>query len=167
MKSFRPLWLLCFFLATIISCTKQDSIISNDPPDNNSALNETLMLQLVNEQRQQGCNCGSVYYPPVPPLTWNNLLEDAALAHATDMYENNYFSHTGRDGSNAGDRINRTGYFWRAYGENIAKGYKTEQAVMDAWILSEGHCKNIMSPNFRELGAAKVNNYWVQEFGSR
>lgn len=165
MKTFRHSWLL-FILWIFISCTKQD-VVSNDPPDNSAALNETLMLQLVNEQRQQGCNCGSVYYPPVPPLTWNNQLEEAAQAHASDMYENNYFSHTGNDGSNAGDRINRIGYFWRAYGENIAKGYKTEQTVMNAWILSEDHCKNIMSSAFRELGAAKVNNYWVQEFGSR
>jgi len=83
------------------------------------------------------------------------------------MNKNNYFSHTGLDGSTPGDRIRNAGYSWTAYGENIAKGYTTEQAVMDAWIKSEEHCINIMNPVFTELGAAKAGSYWVQEFGAR
>lgn len=166
MKTYRLLLLLSLFLVSVISCTKTD-VISNDTPDHSSGLNGPLMLQLVNEQRQKGCNCGSVYYPPTTTLTWNNQLEAAALTHATDMNANNYFSHTGLDGSSPGDRIRKAGYAWQAYGENIARGYSSEESVMRGWILSEGHCKNIMSPGFREFGAAKVNDYWVQEFGAR
>ncbi|MEI9944510.1 MAG: CAP domain-containing protein [Chitinophagaceae bacterium] len=155
-----------FFLFSVFSCRKDD-IASNDTPDNSAGLNESLMLQLVNQQRQQGCNCGTTYYPPTTTLTWNDQLEAAALFHASDMNENNYFNHTGLNGSSPGDRISNAGYNWKTYGENIAKGYTSEQSVMNGWIASEGHCKNIMNPNFREFGAAKAGAYWVQEFGAK
>ena len=57
--------------------------------------------------------------------------------------------------------------YMKAYGENIAKGHPTEKAVIEGWLNSEGHCKNIMSPMFKEMGAARVSTYWTQEFGSR
>jgi uncharacterized protein YkwD len=159
-----PLLLILFFIS---SCVKENVDFQPDLPNNSSGLNESLMLQLVNEQRQLGCNCGATYYPPTNALTWNDQLEAAALAHASDMSAKNYFSHTGSDGSGPGDRISEAGYNWRAYGENIARGQPTEQSVMNAWIASEGHCRSIMNPAFRELGAARINSYWVQEFGAR
>lgn len=166
MKTYRLLYLSLFVMLAVVSCRKAD-VISNDTPDNSAGLNETLLLQLVNQQRQAGCNCGSTYFPPTTSLTWNDQLEEAALAHANDMFTYNYFDHTGHDGSTPGVRITRAGYAWRAYGENIAKGYTSEEAVFNGWINSEGHCRNIMDPGFREMGAARVNAYWVQEFGSR
>src|SRR4030067_605973 len=53
-----------------------------------------------------------------------------------------------------GDRFAREGYAWRTYGENIAVGYPTVSAVMQGWLGSDGHCRNIMNPAFREIGAA-------------
>jgi len=171
MKSGLRAYVLLFVCLVGLACTKNDVMEDTptppDPPGNNSGLNEALLLQLVNQRRQQGCDCGTVYYPPVGTLSWNNQLETAANAHASDMNQHNYFSHTGRDGSSPGERITRAGYNWLAYGENIAKGYSNEQAVVTAWINSEGHCKNIMNANFGEMGAAKVGEYWVQEFGRR
>jgi uncharacterized protein YkwD len=156
------------------SCQKED--VSNktpapvDPPSGTTPtfnVNKATLLQLVNGIRQSGCNCGSTVMPPVPSITWNDQLATAAFDHSNDMYSNNYFNHAGLNGSSAGDRITAAGYAWKAYGENIAKGYTSEQAVMDGWISSEGHCKNIMSPNFKEMGVARVGNYWTQEFGTR
>ena len=168
MKTYRSLPLLAlFFLFAIVSCQKNDVLNNPGTPNQNGSLNETLLLQLVNDQRQAGCNCGSTYYAPTTPVTWNDQLEVAALAHANDMNTNNFFDHTGHNGSSPGDRIRNAGYNWRAYGENIAKGYTSEQAVVNAWIASVGHCENIMNPSFHEMGAARVNAYWVQEFGSR
>ncbi len=160
--------LLLSFILIHSSCRKSDVVVDNPgTPGNNGGLNEALILQIVNNQRLQGCDCGSVYYPPAAAVTWNNQLEAAATAHAADMNQYNYFSHTGRDGSSPGDRIRDAGYDWFTYGENIAKGHPDEQAVVTAWINSEGHCKNIMNPSFREMGVSKVGPYWVQEFGAR
>ncbi|HJU46085.1 MAG TPA: CAP domain-containing protein, partial [Chitinophagaceae bacterium] len=148
-------YILLVFLFSY-SCQKRSDIQpgKNDDPAVDSTVNRTLLLQLVNDVRGKGCNCGATAMPPVAAVTWNNRLEAAARAHAEDMSKNNYFSHTGLNGSTPGDRITAAGYEWQGYGENIAKGYPSEQAVVDAWIKSEGHCKNIMNGNFKEMGVA-------------
>lgn len=55
-------------------------------------------------------------------------------------------------------------------GENIAYGYATPQAVMNAWMHSRGHRRNILNRKFRKigLGLARTTDgtpYWVQDFG--
>lgn len=132
-----------------------------------STVNKTVLLQLVNDARKKGCNCGGTYYAPAPALTWNDQLEKAAYNHSSDMFRNKYFSHTGSDGSDSGERIYDAGYSWRYYGENIAQGYPTEKEVIAGWLSSPGHCSNIMSRNYKEMGVAKVGDYWTQDFGSR
>lgn len=169
MKTLKNLLVLLVMGILVYSCQKEDL-----QPDKNSNHNttdsttkETLLLTLVNNVRQTGCTCGTTVMPPVPPLTWNDLLEKAALGHSKDMNTNNYFSHTGLDGSSPGDRITRAGYTWKAYGENIALGYTAEQDVMNGWLQSEGHCKNIMSSRVKEMGVGRDGNYWTQVFGMR
>ena len=129
-------------------------------------------LDRINEARRKGCNCGDVYMPPAPPMVWNNDLEKAAIAHAQDMYDKDYFSHTSRDGRTTADRVINAGYTFKGYkafyvGENIAKGQMTIGEVMDGWLKSPGHCKNLMNPDFKEVGVAQFNDYWVQDFGGR
>jgi uncharacterized protein YkwD len=128
------------------------------------------MLRLVNDARAMGRNCGTTFYPAVPPLTWDTRLEAAALGHSTDMATNNFFSHTGSDGSTLGQRVTRAGYTWTAVGENIAAGQADEAAAMSSWIASPGHCSNIMSPNYTQMGSAlarggSYGTYWTQDFG--
>ena len=141
--------------------------VPTDTTKKPETINKTLLLKLVNDQRAAGCNCGdSGYFAPANPVTWNDKLELAAGDHCSDMYENDFFKHAGSDGSNAGTRITRRGYNWSTWGENIASGYTSEQAVITGWINSPGHCKNIMNPKFKEMGIAKVDKYWTQIFGT-
>lgn len=163
--------ILCFSIC-VVSCKKSITAVeTNDEKPLNTGvavvtnLNNDLLLKLVNDKRATGCNCGTTAMPAVAALTWNNLLAAAALAHSKDMNANNYFSHTSLDGRGAGDRITAAGYKWITYGENIAAGQPTEQVVFDAWINSEGHCRNIMNANFKEMAVAKDGKYWTQEFG--
>lgn len=129
-------------------------------------------LDYINSQRQQGCNCGTKWMPPVPPLAWNNLLQKAAYGHAKDMNDKNYFNHTSKDGRSMQDRIVFAGYIYNGFksftcGENIAMGQQSINQVMGEWFKSEGHCHNLMNPNFKEIGIAEYNDYWVQDFGGR
>ena len=78
----------------------------------------------------------------------------------------NTLSHQGSDGSDAGDRITQAGYTWQTYGENIAEGYTSEEAVIKGWLESEGHCQNIMNGAFTEMGVATSGSYWTQVFGT-
>lgn len=140
-----------------------DANIGNGDDNNNDAF-ATEMLAAVNQLRSDGCTCGNTEMPPVPALTWDSKLQAAALRHTTDMSDNDHFEHTGTDGSSAGERISDAGYSWGTYGENIAWGYNSIEAVIEGWKNSEGHCKNMMSANFTQIGVARVENYWTQVF---
>jgi uncharacterized protein YkwD len=130
-------------------------------------VNRKQMLKLVNDIRKKGCQCGDTYYNPAPPVAWNSLLEEAAYKHSTNMYNKKFFSHAAPDGSRGGTRLERVGYAWKLFGENIGEGYKTEKEMIDGWLASPGHCKNIMKKEFKEMGVARAGNLWTQEFGAR
>jgi len=87
-------------------------------------------LATVNQARSVNQVCGTTPYGPAPPVSWSENLAMAAYLHSEDMALNNFFSHTGSDGSSAGERISRQGYPWRTYGENIAVGYPTVSSVI-------------------------------------
>lgn len=122
------------------------------------------IVTLINEQRTNGCTCGTEVMPPVAAIVWNTQLADAAFGHSKDMFDNNYFSHTSLNGNKFTDRIRATGYEYFTAGENIAFGYNTEEQVVEAWLNSEGHCRNIMNSSFTEVGVGKANTYWTQVF---
>lgn len=164
------LLLVFILIVTIISCSKKDATPGVKDTGGAGAtfnVDKSILLKRVNDIRAAGCTCGSTAMPPVSPITWNDQLATAAYAHSVDMDQKNYFSHTGSDGSNAGQRITAAGYSWKSYGENIAKGPLTEDAVINGWLSSEGHCKNIMSAGAREMGVGRSSAYWTQVFGSR
>ena len=123
------------------------------------------MLTAVNNLRQAGCTCGATFMPPVKPLTWNDTLAAAALAHARDMDAHHYFNHISPTGTSPIQRASVLGYTGNYVTENIAKGYTSMEPLMDAWQKSEDHCKAMMDSLQTEMGAANVNTYWVQEFG--
>jgi len=118
-------------------------------------------LAAVNQARSVNRICGTTPYGPAPPVSWSENLAMAAYLHSEDMALNNFFSHTGSDGSSPGQRISRQGYPWRTYGENIAVGYPTVPSVIQGWLGSEGHCRNMMDPDFTEIGAG----YAIGPFG--
>ena len=144
-------------------------------PDSDSPLTEQelRMVKLVNKARASGRKCGQYgYYDSVPPLAANKKLSAAAQAHSDDMATNNFFSHTGDNGSQPSDRLKKQGYLWSSWGENIAAGYPDAAAATQGLIDSPGHCKNLMNPTFTEIGVgvstakSGYGIYWTQNFGS-
>ncbi len=127
------------------------------------------VVELVNEQRASGANCGSRGdYASAGPLVSNAVLTELAQAHSVDMSQRNYFDHTNPDGDGPGDRIDASTYEWSTWGENIAAGHRTPEAVVDGWMNSDGHCANIMNPAFTEIGVGyeASGSYWTQVFGA-
>lgn len=145
------------------------------PPDTAQADNvEARVLALVNAARAKPQRCGSQAFAAAPPLRLNPTLQSVANSHAAEMARYSYFSHTGRDGSTVDSRATQAGYPWRNIGENIAAGQTTADAAVQGWIKSPGHCANIMSPAYSEMGVAFVVSqqssagiYWAQVFGAR
>ncbi|KJY25013.1 CAP domain-containing protein [Streptomyces katrae] len=117
------------------------------------------VLALVNQERAAaGC----------PAVTVNAELTKAAQDHSADMAAHATMSHTGSDGSDPGQRITRAGYQWQTYGENVAYGYSTPEQVMEGWMNSPGHRRNILDCSYREIGIglAQPGQYWTQDFGA-
>ena len=131
------------------------------------------VLDLVNQARATPRICGNKAFNAARPVRWNDALAAAALLHAEDMAHYNYFSHSGRDGSDPAQRAERAGYRYRAIGENIAAGQMKPEDAVAGWLKNPPHCANLMNPVFSEMGAAyavdresELGVYWAQAFGT-
>lgn len=125
-------------------------------------------LVRINALRAAGANCRTAgVFAPAAATSWSPLLILAATAHSNDMVANNFFSHTGSNGSTLATRVSATGYAWSAIGENIAAGYPSIDSVMNGWMASDGHCANLMNPSFNQVGLACVvgasGNFWTMD----
>ena len=100
------------------------------------------------------------------PLRVSDKLTQAAARHARDMAEKRYFSHTGSDGSEVGDRVNGEGYGYCLVAENIAKGQGNLIDAMRGWMNSRGHRRNILQKRATEFGLVRgADNIWVMVLG--
>ena len=125
----------------------------------------------INAARAVARQCGTAFFPATTPLVWDAQLQVAAQAHASDMANRNFFAHTNPDGVTASQRTTAAGY-GPATGENIAAGYPSMEAAMQGWLLSPGHCENIMRPTYQHYALACADGagsdygtYWTQSFG--
>ncbi|XQY91741.1 CAP domain-containing protein [Metabacillus sp. HB246100] len=142
--------------------TTQQPITENNESSSNQAtyqLNqfEQQVVELTNEERaKQG----------LAKLEIDTELSKVAREKSLDMQKNNYFSHTSPTYGSPFDMMKQFGITYRAAGENIAKGQRTPEEVVNAWMNSEGHRKNILSSNFTHIGVGYVENgnYWTQQF---
>lgn len=118
---------------------------------------EAEVIRLVNEIR--------VEYG-LGTLTTNWQLSRVARYKSQDMHDNHYFSHTSPTYGTPFQMIKNFNISYRTAGENIAKGYRTPQAVVDGWMNSEGHRANILNASFTQIGVGYVadGNYWTQMF---
>jgi uncharacterized protein YkwD len=128
------------------------------------------MLQSLNSMRAQ---------KSLKPLEMCKPLTRAAQKYARTMAQQDFLSHTGKDGSDFGERIQSAGYDWTnsksgsSVAENIAAGQNSVAEVMKGWRNSKGHYKNMIGQNFTHVGFGMSINaqstykkYWVQNFGS-
>ena len=135
---------------------------------------EQYLLELINRARanptaeatrfgidlNEGLSPGSISAAAKQPLAANDLLNAAAAGHSQWMLQADVFSHTGRGGSSAGDRIEDAGYDeWRTWGENISYrggGDVRSRAVVEnhheGLFRSSGHRENILNDRFSEIG---------------
>ncbi|MDQ2737042.1 MAG: CAP domain-containing protein [Pseudomonadota bacterium] len=110
------------------------------------------------------------------PVTWSESLAVAARSQALEMALLKKMGH--RDSLDRGlaERLRTLGYRFNSAVENVAVGYPTLDAVVDAWIASEGHCENLMNPAVIEFGLACIDGnasgspgesrYWALVLGA-
>ncbi len=125
---------------------------------------EQTLLELTNKERAR---------ENLPPLEFNPLLFAAARGHSANMLKQGKMEHV-LDGKAPAQRVAATGYDYKRTGENIAEteGVVTLETVMKGWMDSEAHRKNILKPDFAEIGIAIARDekgmaYYTQVFGTQ
>lgn len=124
---------------------------------------EQTLFSLINQERaNQGLSA----------LNWQSQLATAASVHSTDMACNNFFSHTGSNGSTFDQRIRAQGYSFSSAAENLFAGGGPQDAFT-AWMNSPGHRANMLNPNLQEIGIGYMYNggttyggYYTANFGT-
>ncbi|SFL93456.1 uncharacterized protein, YkwD family [Gracilibacillus orientalis] len=118
---------------------------------------EEQVVALTNQERQkQGLSA----------LEIDTELSKVAKQKSEDMAANGYFSHNSPTYGSPFDMIQQSGIDYRTAGENIAKGQKSPEEVVNAWMNSEGHRANILNEDFTHIGVGYVEegNHWTQQF---
>lgn len=121
---------------------------------------EQQVINLVNKERAAA---------GLPALKVNTKLAGVAEKKAEDLRDKNYFDHNSPTYGSPFDMMKQFGITYTAAGENIAKGQRTPEAVMNGWMNSSGHRANILNSSFTEIGVGYVTDsngttYWVQMF---
>lgn len=140
---------------------------ASPPPARESAARVRRLLELTDAFRVES---------GLAPLQLDARLTAAAQSYAEKMAREGFFDHASPDGSTPVDRLIRAGYHGSTWGENLAAGYSTPEATLEAWIKSPGHRANLRNAGFSHvgvghcLGASREYGedypYWVQEFGA-
>ena len=118
---------------------------------------EKKVVELVNKERAKY---------NLSPLTYDWQLSRVARIKSQDMKDNGYFSHTSPTYGSPFNMMKSFGISYSYAAENIAKGQKTPEAVVNAWMNSSGHRANILSDKYTKIGVGYVagGNYWTQMF---
>ncbi len=109
-------------------------------------------------------------------LRGDERLAAAAQGHTDEMLALRYFDHVSPTAALATPALRATaaGYVWNVIGENIASGQSTPREVMLGWMASTGHCRNILGPDYQDIGVGAAPGFarggdhggtWTQMFG--
>ncbi len=118
---------------------------------------ERAVLDLTNVERQKA---------GLAALKVDPKLMDSARAKSKDMSTQNYFSHTSPTYGSPFDQMKAYGISYRSAAENIARGQRSAEEVVNGWMASPGHRENILSSNFTHIGIGydASGHYWTQQF---
>lgn len=138
---------------------KPNNNISNENNVDSSVSSiEKEVVRLVNIERQKA---------GLSPLKIDTELSKVARLKSEDMKKKGYFSHTSPTYGTPFDMLKQFNISYKSAGENIAKGQRTAEAVVNAWMNSEGHKRNILSKSFTHIGVGFSSNHWTQLFISK
>ena len=103
----------------------------------------TKIIDLTNQIRQRlGVN----------QLTESRVLDYAADKKAEDMVLKQYFAHTNPDGKGLSYWLKQARYNYAVAGENLAMGFSEPADIVDAWVKSPTHYKNLVDKDFKQIG---------------
>lgn len=139
---------LLFVICSLLFCASLFSAVHKNYPQVlgiSSNISSQELLTFTNQKRHD---------KGLSPLALNNELTHAAEQKAQHMFANNYWAHIAPDGTTPWYFIKDSGYEYLYAGENLARGFNSAAAVVDAWMASPTHRENMLSSNYKEVGFA-------------
>jgi uncharacterized protein YkwD len=132
--------------------------VATQATTDNERLAQLLIEQINTERARYG----------LAPYQSDAAISSAATTHSADQAARRSMSHTGSDGSNAGQRLTRQGVTWRSWGENVGAGFNDPAALAQAWLDSPTHRPTMLSTSYTRVGvgvatASDGARYWTMD----
>ena len=134
-------------------------------------IDEAALLDMINQLRADGCDCGNRPVRPTSEVHWNAELAETAKSYAEYLEENNnelvvgqhmFLRHVGLDGSTLEDRLRDGGVTARYAVENLACIESDKEVmVMDHWLNNPESCLHLMDRDVNIAGAGRSGRFWV------
>lgn len=147
-----------FMAAAVLTICLPVVAVACTTPANVAGVRAEAVRQINAERQRAG----------LPALAVSDALNRAAQGHACDSAGRRKMGHTGSDGSKFTARIRRAGYVLSdgSANENVGFGYGSAAAMVQGWMASPPHRRNILSRQVSEVGigvAAEPGNrlHWV------
>jgi len=145
------------FGVAVVTPAPTQPAMNNQPDDTSDESSfEKEVFDLVNTERAKY---------GLSPLEWSEGVAEAAHGHSIDMSQRGYFSHHNPEGLSPADRMRATcSVSFTFSGETLAKGFKTPESVVIAWMSSSGHRSTILSKKATHMGVGFYNYYCTADF---
>src|SRR5690625_3533117 len=142
---------------------ENQQVEQNKQPETNA--NDSGYLSQFEQQVVDSTNKERAKYG-LSPLTADWELSRVAKEKSRDMLINNYFDHNSPIYGSPFDMMDAYMIHYRSAGENIAKGQRSPEEVVNAWLNSEGHRANILNGSFTHIGVgfSEDGYIWTQQF---
>lgn len=118
---------------------------------------ELKVFELLNDERQ---------LKGLDDVSYDETIAALARQKSRNMADNGYLSHTSPQLGSPFKMLRDNGIKYTSASENIARGQKTAEEVVAAWMDSTGHRESMLNPNFQRIGAGfaqdeKGRSYWT------
>jgi len=143
-------WVAVLVITAIFSFSSQTAFASS--------ITTEKIIELTNQKR--------IEYG-VPPLSVSSQLTQAANKKAEDMVMRNYWSHTTPEGKPFWTFVDEYNYNWSYLGENLAADFDMAESAVDAWFNSPTHRKNILNPEYQDIGVGVYGDIVVALYGQK
>lgn len=121
-----------------------------------SDITQTNVLEQINYQRD---------LRGLKPLVEDSRLDKAADNKSTDMIKRDYFEHYSF-GLTPWTFISEQDYNYLYAGENLAMDFQTSEGMVRAWMSSPAHRKNILNPDYDDIGIGVVKGEYTDDKGT-
>jgi len=123
-----------------------------------SSITNKQIVELINKRRLENNS---------PPISSSFLLSEAAYKRAQDMVTRNYWSHQTPEGLPFSSFVDSKKYPWVYLGENLAANFTTSERIVEAWLESPAHRRNVLNPEWQDIGVGVSQNVVVVIFGKK